>query len=149
MTGHTVYWVRPAEQRQMMRIILFDVVFSIASFFSIYFYGSAVYNTAWATFYEGLAMTALFLLYVQLICPNPNHRAQYFHDLQLKSKSSKPPKGSGGSLKWYRVSSPTTVEVTMSDNDIVYLDQGFPGRPYAFRDSHRSNRRRSRILSVI
>lgn len=139
MTGHTVYWVRPAEQRQMIRIILFDVVFSITSFFSIYFYNSAVYNHAWSTFYEGLAMTALFLLYVQLLCPEIDHRAQYFHDLPKTTIRGKVRKGAGGSLNWFRVSSPTTTRMTVSDKNTVYLDQSFPGHPHTFRDNHRSD----------
>lgn len=105
MTGHAIYWVRPAEQRQMMRIILFDVVFTITSYFSIYFYGSAVYNHAWAQYYEGFAMIALFLLYVQLLCPDPNQRAAYFHNLELHTKKGKVKKNSNGSLAWFRVSS--------------------------------------------
>lgn len=103
MTGHTVYWVRPVEQRQMIRVILFDVVFSITSFFSIYFYGSAVYNHAWAVYYESFAMVALFLLYVQLVCPDPNDRAQYFSNLQRLWYNGKTKKGSDGSLRWFRV----------------------------------------------
>lgn len=83
-----------------MRIIIFDVVFTLTSFFSIYFYGSAVYNHAWAQYYEGLAMTALFLLYVQLLCPDPNQRAQYFANIPRKAGG----KVTGnGSLGWFRV----------------------------------------------
>lgn len=105
MTGHTVYWVRPVEQRQILRIIMFNVVFSLSAFFSIYFYASAVYNHAWAVYYEGFAMTALFLLYVQLICANPNDRAQYFSNLQRLWYNGKIKESSNGSLRWFRVRS--------------------------------------------
>lgn len=104
MTGHAVYWVRPIEQRQILRIILFDVIFSLTSFFSIYFYVAAAYSHAFAIYYEGFAMTALFLLYVQLVCPVPTDRAQYFSNLQRLWVNGKVKDSSNGSLRWFRVS---------------------------------------------
>lgn len=96
-------WVRPAEQRYFIRIILFDVVFSLTSFFSIYFYSSASYNHAFGTYYEAFAMLSLFLLYNQFICPEPGDRAQYFSNLQRLWMNGKIKKNSSGSLRWFHV----------------------------------------------
>lgn len=103
-TGHVLHWVRPDEQRQILRIILFDVVFSISAFFSIYFYAAAGYIHPAAVYYEGFAMTAIFLLFVQLVCPNSQNRAQFFTSLERRWMNGKAKKGSKGSLRWFRVS---------------------------------------------
>lgn len=120
ITGHILCWVKPAEQRQfvllfslrslpilttsrIIRIILFNVVFSIASFFGIFFYAASDYIHPLAVCYEGLAMTALFLLYVNLVCPDELDRAQYFTSLERKWINGKVKKGSSGSLRWFRM----------------------------------------------
>lgn len=121
IAGHLVCWVRPKEQRQSVdpwfvassltsfrhvRIILFNIVFSITGFFNIYFYSLQGTIHPIATCYEGVAMTALFLLYVQLLCPNEQDRAQYFASLQRTWYNGKPMKGSKGSLRWFHVRCP-------------------------------------------
>lgn len=87
---------------RILRIILFIPVMSLCALFSIYFYRTQGYLHPIATYDEGFAITALFLLYVQYVCPHPNGRAQYFSNLERRWFNGKK-KGTGGSLRWYRV----------------------------------------------
>lgn len=89
--------------RRISRIILWNVVFSTSAFFSIYFYAAEQYIHPFADYYEGFAMTALFMLYVNLACPNVLDRAQYFTNLERRWLNGKP-HGTKGSLRWFRVS---------------------------------------------
>lgn len=88
---------------RILRIILFDVVLSVSAFFSTYFYISEGYVHPLAIYYEGFAMTAIFLLLVQYACPDPYDRAQYFTNLERHWVNGKVKKGSKGSLRWFRV----------------------------------------------
>lgn len=101
--GHLFHFVRPKEQRQIVRIILFVPFVSSCCFWSIWFYAAAGFITPVAQCYEGFAITALFLLYVQLATPDERNRAQIFDNLERRWLNGKK-KGDNGSLRWFKVS---------------------------------------------
>lgn len=87
-----------------MRIILFVPFLSICCFFSVYFYGAQPFIIPVGQCYEGFAITAIFLLYVQLVTPDVSKRAHFFDQLERRWATGRS-KGSKGSLRWFQVSS--------------------------------------------
>ena len=55
--------------------------------------------------YEGFALTALFLLYVEIAAPDPTTREAFFDRLERRWYSGKK-KSDKGSLRWFRVRAP-------------------------------------------
>ncbi|OCL13952.1 hypothetical protein AOQ84DRAFT_331864 [Glonium stellatum] len=96
---HLHRYTTPKEQRQNVRIIAMPVFFSIISLLSIMFYVDSIYFKPLIDVYESFCVAALFLLYVEYVCPEEEMRPKYFNDLENKDK-----KGNiipGGSLKWF------------------------------------------------
>jgi hypothetical protein len=98
---HLHHYTRPKEQRQNIRIIVMPVFFCIISLLSILFYEDSIYITPLLGVYEAFCIAALFLLFLELVCPNEGARSDYFSQLENKDK-----KGNiipGGSGKWFNV----------------------------------------------
>ena len=119
--GHLFHWTKPTEQKQyvtaqplsilsklslssFVRIITFVPVCSICSFFSIWFYEAEGYLTPIGQFYEGYAITAMFLLIVEFITPEETNRAASYESLEHRGLTGRKI-SSHGSLGWYRVRS--------------------------------------------
>jgi hypothetical protein len=99
---HLHRYTRPREQRQNVRIIAMPVFFCIISMLCIIFYTDSIYIRPLIDVYEAFCIAALFLLYLEFVCPEPDQRVKYFSNLENKDR-----KGNvipGGSLKWYNVS---------------------------------------------
>jgi len=64
---HTRHYHRPAEQRQIIRIILMPPVYAVISFFSYRFFRSFTYYHLVETVYEAFAISAFLFLLVQYI----------------------------------------------------------------------------------
>lgn len=101
-------------------------MYSVCAFFSIYFYEAEKHLHLFATYYEGFAMTALFLLYVFLVCPNVTDRAQYFTNLDRKLFNGRAKRNSHGSLRWFRVRA-SHGQMFMGLILLDCLDFRFPG----------------------
>jgi hypothetical protein len=100
---HLHRYTRPKEQRQNIRIIAMPVFFCAISLLSILFYGDSIYITPVMGVYEAFCIAALFLLFLEFICPDEDARPKFFANLENKDK-----KGNiipGGSQKWFNVSS--------------------------------------------
>lgn len=67
ITGHVRNWTNPAEQKQYVRIILFTPAFALCAALSILFYHADGYIAPWGQWYEGFAMCALFLLFIEVV----------------------------------------------------------------------------------
>jgi hypothetical protein len=106
---HLTCYVRPREQRQIIRILFYPVVYGVCSCFSIQSYPNSLYLAPTADIYEPVALTGIFLLFIEYAHGEPSTREQYFAELEHKKKTgSQFKKGGwvtvpGGSLRWYQV----------------------------------------------
>ncbi|KAI0145595.1 organic solute transporter Ostalpha-domain-containing protein [Xylariaceae sp. FL1272] len=106
---HLRCYVRPREQRQVLRILFYPVVLAVTSSFSILNYEAYLYLWPAAGLYEPISLAAIFFLFVEFAAPDTTTREQYFNDLdakrqkggrfQLKKAWTIVP---GGSLRWYQ-----------------------------------------------
>lgn len=113
--SHLSCYVRPREQRQIIRILFYPVVFGLCSCFSILDYPASLYLLPTASIYEPVALMGIFLLFVEFSHDDPGSREQYFSELDHKRKTGSQLKKdgwqtvSGGSLRWYQVAQPETA----------------------------------------
>lgn len=109
--SHLSCYVRPREQRQIIRILFYPVVYGVCSCLSILDYPASLYLAPTADLYEPVALMAIFLLFVEFSHDDPSTRENYFGELEHKKKTgSQFKKGGwvtvpGGSLRWYQVRS--------------------------------------------
>ena len=96
------HWARPKEQKQIVRIVWFLPIYSILAVFSIWYYHLAGYLASFGQWTEGFALTALFLLYVEIASPDGTTREAFFDSLERRWYSGHK-KGDHGSLRWFRV----------------------------------------------
>ena len=75
------------------------VFFGIIALLSILFYLDSIYFKPLIEIHESFRVAALFLLYVEYVCPNEEMRPKYFNDLENKKGNVIPE----GSLKWFNV----------------------------------------------
>ena len=107
---HLKCYVRPREQRQIVRIAWYPVIFAILNAFMIYDYGISIYLDPLSGLYEPIALTSLFLLFVEFSEPVVDNREHYFRTLQnYKIKSKLFGKRTyepipGGCGRWFQVS---------------------------------------------
>ncbi|KAI0431894.1 organic solute transporter Ostalpha-domain-containing protein [Xylaria sp. FL1042] len=106
---HLCCYVRPREQRQVLRILFYPVVLAVTSSFSILNYTAYLYLWPAAGLYEPISLAAIFFLFVEFAAPDASTREQYFNELEAKRQ-----KGGrfelkkawtlvpGGSLRWYQ-----------------------------------------------
>ncbi|KAI1612320.1 organic solute transporter Ostalpha-domain-containing protein [Exophiala viscosa] len=100
MIPHFLHYRVPNEQRQIIRIILLPVVYSLVYAVSLQTYSGAQYLEPIAALYEAVALASLFLLYVDFVAPGAGTRDEFFSKLEnTKKKGRLVP---GGSLKWFR-----------------------------------------------
>ena len=111
MVRHLLCYTRPREQRQIIRIVFYPMVFGVFSLFSIYSYPDSLYLSPAQEIYEPVALVSLFILFAEYAAPDQESRELYFY--QLENRKQKGGKFSrkkgydvipGGSLRWYQVS---------------------------------------------
>ncbi|KAI0859835.1 organic solute transporter Ostalpha-domain-containing protein [Xylaria cubensis] len=107
--SHLRCYVRPREQRQVVRILFYPVFLAVTSTFSILDYTAYLYLWPAAGLYEPISLAAIFFLFVEFAAPDASTREQYFNNLEAKRQ-----KGGrfelkkawtlvpGGSLRWYQ-----------------------------------------------
>ena len=107
--SHLACYVRPREQRQIIRIAFYPVVYSLLCCFSILDYPASRYLLPATSFYEPVALMGIFFLFVEFAHDDPSTRDDYFSQLEHKRKTgSRFKKGGwvtvpGGSPRWYHV----------------------------------------------
>ncbi|KAK6437418.1 hypothetical protein LTR95_006381 [Oleoguttula sp. CCFEE 5521] len=84
IAAHLLHWTRPREQRQMVRIIAFVPRYSIIALFCVWFYHASGFLIPFGQWTEGLALTCLFLFYVEAASPQETQRLQFFDELERK-----------------------------------------------------------------
>jgi hypothetical protein len=88
----------PNEQRQIFRITLTPMIFTVVAVISIHSYNAAEYLEPLANLYEAWALTSLFLLYVHYIVPKGTTKEVFFDSVLHAGKGE-----AKSSLKWFWV----------------------------------------------
>lgn len=97
---HWFNYTRPNEQRQIVRIIQFPMVFGFCNFLALWRYPASPYLTQLAEFYEIFALAGMFLLLTYYVCPDPSMYESYFAHLPRVNRRGKPIHDRG-SLRWF------------------------------------------------
>lgn len=82
---HATHYLRPAEQRQIIRIIFMIPVYSVVSFLSYLFYRKAIYFEVLRDCYEAFAISSFFALLCHYIAPNLHEQKDYFRGIVPKN----------------------------------------------------------------
>lgn len=98
---HLFRYKSPNEQRQIFRITLTPLVYSLFGLISLQAYHAAPYLEPIPKLYEACALASLFLLYVNYVAPEARTQEEFFHDLDFVVKGQRQP---GKGLRWFRVS---------------------------------------------
>ena len=141
--SHLQCYVRPREQRQIIRIAFYPVVKAVLSCFSIYSYPDSIYFLPSQDLYEPCALAAIFFLFIEFAAPDLDTRDQYFNELELR----RPGGGTfqrrrrietvpGGSLRWYQV----RIFVQSFQDRANYLSEQVRGTFFLLHHEHRHSR---------
>lgn len=103
IAGHLLHWTRPLEQKQILRVVFFVPIYSIIAFFSVWFYHVSAFLAPYGQWIEGFALSALFLLYLEIANPGGVRQEEFYARLVRRLATEKQ-KGDRGSLRWFRVS---------------------------------------------
>lgn len=100
---HLSNWVKPKEQKQLVRIIIFPPISAIFSLFSLWFYDASWILEPFPELYECFALVAMFYLLVLYVAPHEAHRDHFFMNLQRFGVLKNKPKHDRGSLRWFKM----------------------------------------------
>ena len=79
---HATHYLKPWEQRHIIRILLLIPIYSTVSFLSYLFYRHAVYYDVLEGCYEAFAISSFFTLLCHYIAPNLHEQKEYFRTLK-------------------------------------------------------------------
>jgi len=100
ISRHLRTYTVPRQQRQIICVIFVPTVFAIFSFLSVMFYEVSIYLHPVAEIYESIAIPAIFILYVQYVCPESSSWWGFFDQLEVQDERGNLPLG--GSLVWFK-----------------------------------------------
>lgn len=98
---HLTNWVRPVEQKQIIRVISFAPVFALFNFFSLWFYWQSWILRPFAELYEFCCLVAIFYLMVVYVSPDQGSRDSFYDHMQRVTWWSQRAKHDHGSLRWF------------------------------------------------
>ncbi|KAF3767465.1 DUF300-domain-containing protein, partial [Cryphonectria parasitica EP155] len=78
---HAAHYTKPAEQRNIIRILFMIPIYAASNFLQLYFYHHAVYYSVISDCYEAFAIAAFFSLMCQYVAPNLHEQKQFFRQL--------------------------------------------------------------------
>ena len=141
---HLHRYTMPKEQRQIIRIVWLPVFFCIISLLAVIFYDQSIYVEPIKEVYEAFCIAALFLLYVEYVCPDEHERPAFFTKLENKNRKGKVIPG--GSLVWWHVRTRSPLPRTIHSLTIspAHIRHGPPIPPHKDPLRHRRNRHPSR-----
>lgn len=99
--GHLLFYVKPREQKQLLRVIFTLPIFAICSFFGCWFYNIAPYLRPFPQIWEALGIVALFYFYVNCVTPNDDVRKAFYDGLERQKVFQRQTKHDNGSLRWF------------------------------------------------
>ena len=85
ISAHATHYLKPYEQKHIIRILLLIPVYSVVSFLSYVFYHHAIYYDILEGLYEAFAISSFFTLLCHYIAPNLHDQKEYFRTLKPKN----------------------------------------------------------------
>lgn len=82
---HATHYLRPAEQRHIIRILFMIPIYSVVSFLSYMFYRKAVYFQVLRDCYEAFAISSFFSLLCYYIAPSLHDQKEFFRTVKPKN----------------------------------------------------------------
>lgn len=79
---HATHYLRPNEQKNIIRILFMIPVYSVVSFLSYLFYKHAVYYEVLRDCYEAFAISSFFTLLCFYIAPDLHEQKEYFRGIR-------------------------------------------------------------------
>jgi len=78
---HATHYLRPWEQRHIIRILLMIPIYSVVSFLSYLYYRRSVYFEVLRDCYEAFAIASFFTLLCHYVAPTLHDQKDYFRTL--------------------------------------------------------------------
>lgn len=82
---HALHYLRPGEQKQIIRILFMIPIYSVVSFISYLKYRESVYFQVIRDCYEAFAISSFFALMCHYIAPSLHEQKEYFRSIQPKN----------------------------------------------------------------
>ncbi|KAF2270046.1 DUF300-domain-containing protein [Lojkania enalia] len=82
---HAMHYLRPWEQKHIIRILLMIPIYATVSFLSYLYYRHAVYFEVIRDCYEAFAIASFFTLMCHYIAPNLHEQKEYFRNIEPKN----------------------------------------------------------------
>lgn len=142
---HALHYLRPNEQKHIIRILFMIPVYSVVSFLSYMFYRKAVYFEVLRDCYEAFAISSFFSLLCYYIAPDLHEQKEYFRGIQPKNwflgvfwlqkctggENKGPFRKPRSGLTWFNVSFEYTV-----NEEAVGMDTDERGRSFGRASSN-------------
>jgi len=157
---HATHYLKPYEQRHIIRILFLIPVYSVVSFLSYYYYLHAIYWDILEGCYEAFAISSFFTLLCHYIAPNLHDQKEYFRAVKPKNwfwgvfglqkctggENKGPFRKPRSGLTWFNVSISLENFSCDANKKLGRLDRRFPillhSRLLHHRGSRHSNRQR-------
>ncbi|EON64443.1 hypothetical protein W97_03674 [Coniosporium apollinis CBS 100218] len=82
---HATHYLRPWEQKHIIRILLVVPIYAVVSFLSILKFRYAIYLEVLRDCYEAFAIASFFTLLAHYVAPNLHDQKEYFRELNPKN----------------------------------------------------------------
>ncbi|KAF1847454.1 DUF300-domain-containing protein [Cucurbitaria berberidis CBS 394.84] len=82
---HALHYLRPYEQRHIIRILAMIPIYAFTSFLSYVFYQNAIYYERVRDCYEAYAIASFFTLMCHYVAPNLHEQKVYFGNVRPKN----------------------------------------------------------------
>ncbi|KAH7117854.1 organic solute transporter subunit alpha/Transmembrane protein, partial [Dendryphion nanum] len=82
---HASHYLKAAEQKYIIRILVMIPIYAVVSFLSYVYYKHAIYYEVLRDCYEAFAIASFFTLMCHYIAPNLHEQKQYFRNIEPKN----------------------------------------------------------------
>ncbi|KAF1927384.1 DUF300-domain-containing protein [Didymella exigua CBS 183.55] len=82
---HATHYLKPYEQKHIIRILVMIPIYAVVSFLSYLYYKNAIYFEVVRDCYEAFAIASFFTLMCHYIAPNLHEQKEYFRNVQPKN----------------------------------------------------------------
>ncbi|KAF2791901.1 DUF300-domain-containing protein [Melanomma pulvis-pyrius CBS 109.77] len=82
---HATHYLKPYEQKHIIRILVMIPIYAVVSFLSYLYYHHAIYFELLRDCYEAFAIASFFTLMCHYIAPNLHEQKEYFRNVQPKN----------------------------------------------------------------
>ncbi|KAF2875311.1 organic solute transporter Ostalpha-domain-containing protein [Massariosphaeria phaeospora] len=82
---HATHYLKPYEQKHIIRILVMIPIYAVVSFLSYLYYHHAIYFELLRDCYEAFAIASFFTLMCHYIAPNLHEQKEYFRNVEPKN----------------------------------------------------------------